>query len=201
MPPDLVVLDVSGHKYTATKATLNASPYFRNLLGRWSDSNRQEDGSYSVDADADTFQHILNFMRRPARFPLFWTKENGFDFVLYSKLEAEADYFLLEDLRDWIRRSGFQEAIKIWVTVTNLSDISKTTIAANADVETFFGTYLGLNRRSLCGRHPSSYSPTCSFCEKSLRSNGDLCSELPKELIMVARETLFNGSACVNEGR
>lgn len=41
-------------------------------------------------------------MRRPSKFPLFWTKDTVFDYVLYNKVEAEADYFHLHDLRDWI---------------------------------------------------------------------------------------------------
>jgi hypothetical protein len=70
-------------------------------MARWDDCcDRQNDGSLFVDADLKIFQHILNFMRRPSKFPLFWTKQTGFDYVLYKKLEEEADYFLLHDLRD-----------------------------------------------------------------------------------------------------
>ncbi|KAF7680604.1 hypothetical protein GT037_002255 [Alternaria burnsii] len=48
------------------------SPYFESLLTRWEDcADLQADGSYYIDADADTFEHILNFMRRPSRLPLY----------------------------------------------------------------------------------------------------------------------------------
>jgi hypothetical protein len=88
MPPRLIVLDVSGRKYRTPEATLQVSPYFQSLLARWTDcSDRQEDGSYFIDADPDAFQHIIEFMRRPSKFPLFWTKETGFDYALYNKLE------------------------------------------------------------------------------------------------------------------
>jgi hypothetical protein len=101
MTRSLIVLDVSGCVYRTHKATLQTSPYFRNLMVRWDDCcDRQNDGSLFVDADPKIFQHILNFMRRPSKFPLFWTKQTGFDYVLYKKLEEEADYFLLHDLRD-----------------------------------------------------------------------------------------------------
>lgn len=100
---DIIVLDVSGRKFKTGKMTLQESPYFASLLARWDDCrDRQGDDSYFVDADPDTFQHILSFMRRPSRFPLFWTKDKGFDYALYNRLEIEADYFALEDLRDWI---------------------------------------------------------------------------------------------------
>ncbi|KAF9729799.1 hypothetical protein PMIN01_11732 [Paraphaeosphaeria minitans] len=76
MPSPLVILDVSG--------------------SLWDDCcNRQEEDSFFVDADPEIFQNILSFMQRPSQFPLFWTKTIKFDYALYEKLEAEADYFLL----------------------------------------------------------------------------------------------------------
>jgi hypothetical protein len=53
-------------------------------------------------------------VRRPSRFPLFWTKKDRFNYALYSKLEAEADYFMLEGLREWIQNERYSRAIKIW---------------------------------------------------------------------------------------
>jgi hypothetical protein len=94
MTSHLIVLDVSGRKYKKQKITLQASPYFRSLLARWDQcSDKQEDDSYFIDADPDAFQYILDFMRRPAKYPLFWTKQTGFDYALYNKVESEADYF------------------------------------------------------------------------------------------------------------
>src|SRR5690349_14829512 len=112
MPSHLLTLDVSGRKYRTQRASLQTSPYFQNLLARWDDcSHKQEDGSYFIDADPDTFQHVLEFMRRPSKFPLFWAKETGFNYALYNRLEAEADYFLLHDLRDWLRNKSYLDAI------------------------------------------------------------------------------------------
>ncbi|KAF2655170.1 hypothetical protein K491DRAFT_716533 [Lophiostoma macrostomum CBS 122681] len=100
MASHLIILDVCGRKYHTQKATLEASPYFENLLTRWHDCcDKREDGSYFIDADPDAFQYILHFMRRPSQFPLYWTKEAAFDYALYNKPEAEVDYFLLHDLR------------------------------------------------------------------------------------------------------
>lgn len=123
MSSHLIILDVSGRKYKTQKATLQISPYFRNLLARWDDcSDRQEDGSYFIDADPDAFQYILEFMRRPSKYPLLWTKETSFNYALYNKLEAEADYFLLHDLRDWLREKRYLDAVKTIVEVKALSD-------------------------------------------------------------------------------
>ncbi|PVH91663.1 hypothetical protein DM02DRAFT_467878, partial [Periconia macrospinosa] len=116
-----IILDVSGRKFRTQKASLQTSPYFQNLLARWDDcADRQEDGSFFIDADPDAFQYILDFMRRPLKFPLFWTKESGFDYALYNKLEAEADYFLLHDLRDWLRKKRYLDAVKTIIEVKAL---------------------------------------------------------------------------------
>ncbi|KAF2875927.1 hypothetical protein BDV95DRAFT_469965, partial [Massariosphaeria phaeospora] len=116
--PHPIILNVSGRKYRTHSATLQTSPCFQNLLARWpSCSDRQADGSYFIDADPAVFEHVLQFMRRPSQFPLFWTKATGLDYALYTKLEAEADYFLLHDLRDWIRTKRYLGAVK---TVTDV---------------------------------------------------------------------------------
>ncbi|EUC27304.1 hypothetical protein COCCADRAFT_67216, partial [Bipolaris zeicola 26-R-13] len=113
-----IVLDVGGRKYKPQKITLGASSYFRNLLARWENcSDKQEESSYFVDADPNKFQYVLDFMRRPSRYPLHWTKETGFDYALYNKLEAEAGHFLLHGLRDWLQEKRYLDAIKTVVEV------------------------------------------------------------------------------------
>ena len=105
-PSGFITLNVSGQIYRTREITLRSSPNFANLLDRWSNSNdKQSDGSYLVDTDPVVFQHVLNFLRRPAKFPLFWSKEHGFNYTLYNMLEADADYFMLVPLRDWIVKS------------------------------------------------------------------------------------------------
>jgi hypothetical protein len=117
-----IFLDVSGRKFRTTKATLQSCDYFQALLTRWGD-NVQPDGSYYVDADPDIFEHVLNFIRRPQTFPLFWDRETGFDHMLYLKLQAEADFFCLHDLRDWIRAKKYLNAVKVMVYCkTELAD-------------------------------------------------------------------------------
>ena len=108
---------------STTRATLTTSPYFQNLFDRWDNGRDQApDGSYLIDSDPNVFEHLLSFMRRPTRFPLFWTKENGFDYALYNKLEAEANYYLLQDLSNWIREGRYTDAVKTVVEVKKVSD-------------------------------------------------------------------------------
>jgi hypothetical protein len=118
-----ITINVSGRQYQAKKTTLLNSPYFRNIFERWNTGvDLTLDGSYSIDADPAAFQHLLCYMRRPSNFPLLWTKEKGFDYVLYNKLEAEADFFLLHDLRDWIRQERYKDAITTIVEIHKISE-------------------------------------------------------------------------------
>jgi hypothetical protein len=209
MPPHLIVLDVSGRKYKTQRATLQTSPYFQNLLARWDDcSDRQEDGSYYIDADPVAFQHVLDFMRRPSKFPLFWTKETSFDYALYNKLEAEADYFLLHDLRDWLRKKRYLDAVKTVIEVKALSehelkdDRNQTRCEADIEVQSFFGSYTGERRYiSPCEVHRITDEPIrgCSSCEVLIRAHGPQYDDPPKRLTLVTKRVEFDETVCVNE--
>jgi hypothetical protein len=148
MPSYTIILNVSGTRYRTHNATLQASPYFQNLMARWDDCcDRQEDGFSFVDADPGIFQHVLSFMRRSSQFPLFWTKATGFDYVLYNKLEAEANSFLLHDLRDWIRRKCYLEAVKMVIEVETISEHelgarqNPSPYDRDAELQVFFDSY------------------------------------------------------------
>jgi hypothetical protein len=206
MPPHLIILDVSGRKYQTQKATLQTSPYFQNLLARWNDcTDRQEDGSYFIDADPDAFQYILEFMRRPSKFPLFWTKETSFDYALYNKLEAEADYFLLHDLRDWLRKKRYLNAVKTIIEVKALSEHqledgrNQTRCEADIEVQSFFGSYSGEKRyRSPCVIH-REYVRGCASCLQLIQVHGPQYDDPPKRLTLVTKRIEFDETVCMNE--
>jgi hypothetical protein len=187
-----ITIDVSGRKFRTSKAVLSVSPYFESLLSRREDyADLQPDGSYYIDADPDTFEHLLNFMRRPAKFPLFWTKKDGFDYTLYSSLEAEVDYFMLEGLRDWIEEKKYLGAVKITQTHFQTLDmegwepsdeVSYTTLINETGSNYFY-----------C---PSGYHVTDSdHCYRS-----PYCKEYlqEKELVTIVTKTEFDERVVVN---
>ncbi|KAI8931442.1 hypothetical protein NX059_011769 [Plenodomus lindquistii] len=204
IPPHLIVLDVSGRKYQTQRSTLQAFPYFHDLLARWkSYSYRQEYGSCFVDADPNVFQYVLEFMRRPSRFPLFWTRQTGFDYALYSKLEAEADHFLLHDLRDWLRKKRYLDAVKTIIEVKALSEQNirdpqnRRRCQPDMEVESFFGSYSGEKRyRSLCADHPEMTSG-CHSCAELLQAHGPQYDDPSSKLTLVTRRIEFDGNVCV----
>jgi hypothetical protein len=207
MPPRLVSLDVSGCIYRTHEATLQASPYFRNLMARWKDCcDRQEDGSFFVDANPDVFQHILNFMRRPSKFPLFWTKNTGFDYALYNNLEAEADYFLLNDLRDWIRQKRYLDAVRITIERITLKEYEllngrrSERSEADIEVQSFFGSYSG-ERRYCCplGIHSDDTKCSSNECMKITKAHGPHFHDSAKKLTMVIKTTRFIETMCTND--
>jgi hypothetical protein len=207
MTRSLIVLDVSGCVYKTQKATLQTSPYFRNIVGRWNDCcDRQDDGSLFVDADPKTFQHILDFMRRPSKFPLFWTKHSAFDYALYNKLEEEADYFVLHDLRDWIKQKRYLDAVKTIVEVQILSEGELMTEKyrdrwyADCEVQSHFGSYSGEKRlRNECALHrDKEVLRGCRYCKELVQAFGPQYDEPQKTLTVVIKRTEFDETVCVN---
>jgi hypothetical protein len=206
MASPLIILDVSGCRYRAHKVTLQACPYFRNLMARWDDSyDRQEDGSFFVDADPNTFQHVLNFMRRPSRFPLFWTKEAGFNYALYNKLEAEADYFLLHDLRDWIRQKRYLQAIQVTIETKALNEYqlydgrNSQISGPDVEIQSFFGCYSG-ERRYCCplGIHSDDTKRCSGQCDETTKAHGPHFHDSTKKLTMIIKTTTFVEEICAN---
>jgi hypothetical protein len=104
--PKTLTLSIGGRHFKVSRTTLvEESGLFRHQLSAawFSAWVPEEDGTYFLDADPDIFEHLLRFMRRPSVFPLFYDTAKGFDYDLYNRLEAEAEYFQVDALRDWIK--------------------------------------------------------------------------------------------------
>lgn len=109
----MIELRIGERVFTTTADTLTAgSGYFASLLsGRW-DKNLHADGSYSIDADGATFEHVLRFLRHEV-FPIFYDNAKGFDFTLYRLLLDQAQYFHIPKLEGWIKNKNYLDAVKI----------------------------------------------------------------------------------------
>ncbi|KAF2708984.1 hypothetical protein K504DRAFT_534529 [Pleomassaria siparia CBS 279.74] len=198
MASDIITLDVSGRKFQTRKSTLATSDYFKSLLSRWEDSaDRQADGSYFIDTDPEVFEYVLNFMRRPSKFPLCWNRETGFDFVLYSKIEAEADFYLLHDLRDWIRNRSYVDAVHIRFKIAahqpvpGGSPLQLVEKGEDVTVETYCGTVEGRARRYLCplGLHDDNAARCNTSCEDA-RKKGVSQIKPPQHVVIRVSKTI-----------
>jgi len=199
MANNQITLDVSGRKFRTSKSVLSVSPYFEGLLNRWEDgADLQADGSYYVDADADTFERLLGFMRRPSRLPLYWTREDGFDYALYSRVEAEADYFMLEGLRDWIKQRKYLKAV---VTVLRTgSALNYQTLVDDVAIEKYVVRKAGHVLCPLALHH--DVRNDCwrdEDCKKAMRANGLQMSSAQDELLVAVTEFHFNNEILVND--
>ena len=120
----VISINVGGRKYQTSPETLRAeSGLFRHQLSDCFTWTPESDGSYFLDADPELFEHLLRFMRRPDVFPLFYTKSNGFDYGLYSRLEAEAEYFQIDALHQWIKEKRYQQVVKVKTGVPTTRNI------------------------------------------------------------------------------
>jgi predicted house-cleaning noncanonical NTP pyrophosphatase (MazG superfamily) len=146
-------------------------------------------------------------MRRPSKFPLFWTKETSFDYALYNKLEAEADYFLLHDLRDWVQQKRYLDAVKTIIEVKALSEHqledrrNQTRCEADIEVQSFFGSYSGEKRyRSPCAIHWKNWENVrgCGSCAQLMQAHGPQYDDPPKRLTIVTKRIKFDETVCMN---
>jgi hypothetical protein len=62
--------------------------------------------------EPEIFPTLFAYIKRPAVYPLLWSWEKGFDFAAYNKLMAEADFFGLDNLKDWIQQKKYLEVVE-----------------------------------------------------------------------------------------
>ncbi|KAI2483211.1 hypothetical protein Ptr902_05528 [Pyrenophora tritici-repentis] len=127
--PKVLTLDISGHKFKVSRDVLEAgSGLFALQLSDNFTWEPQADGSYFMDADPELFEHLIRFMRRPESYPLFYDQAKGFDYDLYRRLEAEAEYFQINLLTEWIKSEKYLEAVKTITTAVSSRVISDTSL-------------------------------------------------------------------------
>jgi hypothetical protein len=127
-----ISLDVGGTVFKMPRYVLEKSTVLNHALSQLSG----KDGPFDFHADPDIFKHLLDYLRNDA-FPLFWTKADGFDFVLYQRVQQDAELFHLWGLRDWIREQKYLQAVKIVYeeSVETLEAGAKLSVLGNVDVE------------------------------------------------------------------
>ena len=108
-------LQVCERWFTTTTATLTDIPFFAAFLKpEW--GSQQPDGSYFLDADPEIFEHTLRYLRHGS-LPLFYARQQGFDHAKYSLLLAQADYFGIEELVNWVKEKKYTKAVQTSFTL------------------------------------------------------------------------------------
>lgn len=144
-------------------------------------------------------------MRRPSKFPLFWTRATGFNYALYNALEAEADYFLLHDLRDWIQNRSYLRAVQTIIEANALSEYDFSNLwktgryEGDVEVRSYFGAYSGEKCfRCPCGEH-HAHGRDRGNCEQLLKAHGPQYDDPSQKLTIVITRTVFDQTVCVNK--
>lgn len=128
--------------------------------------------------------------------------------MVFNKLEAEADYFLIHDLRDQLRKKRYLDAVKTVVEAKVLpaygiegrwnqkrydaNEIQK--IYEVNEVQSFLGSYSRVKRyRSPCEIHTKNDAPVrgCCSCEELIRAHGPQYDDPLKQLTLV---TMYKSS-------
>lgn len=201
--PKILTLNVGGRKFQTLKSTLRSeSGLFRNQLSDRFSWEPQADGSYFLDANPNLFEHLLDFMRRPSVFPLFYTKAHGFDYNLYNRLEIEAEYFQMDTLHAWIKEKKYLRAIIInnWNPTIRAHDhpvVERT--SGNESID----RYMLPRVRSvyICPRGIQFHRgdpARCGLACRRTRGDGPLeyAEEAYVNVVSAKDETLFNEAIC-----
>ncbi len=127
-------IQVSGCRFITDPSTwVGDSTFFKALFsGQWGD--KQDDGSYFIDADADLFKYILYYLRC-GLLPVFYDRTDGHNHVLYSTLLEEARFFGIDRLEKWLSEKKYLEALKIVHSVVGTDKLNKLATTVNGDVE------------------------------------------------------------------
>lgn len=200
-----VVLEVGERRFVTTRQTLARSTFFSALLsGRW--DNQQEDGSYFIDADPDLFEHILRFLRR-GTLPLFYDKSKGHDYGLYHALLAEARYFGIDALENWLVDRGYEKMVKVTLLLESFEyssddDLLLDQLRGNVTTECHPRWYT--KKVYVCPRGIRVHRGIPSACGREChRVQGDREDEYTEEpactIVVVQRETTINEQACLED--
>ncbi|CAG9950344.1 unnamed protein product [Clonostachys rosea f. rosea IK726] len=202
------------------------SLYFDKLFsGVWSD--KQEDGSYFIETDANIFEHILRYLRTGV-LPVFYDRLAGHDFPLYQALLEESKYFAIDRLEKWLYERKYLEAVKIEYMAKETQDRSSyekhNTSWPNGHTSKLEDRFIEITTRSntettilpvtvqrnkfYCpdAKHGKSSEEYCRSCISRAREQG-----IPgvsgwrteDELIwcIVQKEVVFDHDLCVNAFR
>jgi BTB/POZ domain-containing protein KCTD9 len=199
----LLILQVGERRFTTTFATLTSeSGFFSSMLSNnWRDNNsKQPDGSYFVDADPGLFAHVLRYLRH-GQLPIFYGNRDGHDYGMYAALLAEARYFQIDRLVQWLEKKKYLEAVKIERIPEQAEEVSalRETTLATEDVECH--PFQKTKKVYICPRQIWTHRGNPRACGKMCaKARGDDEAEFEDEIVVktlvVRKRVVFNHDLC-----
>jgi BTB/POZ domain-containing protein KCTD9 len=200
----LTTIQVSDCRFITDPSTWVGESTFFNALfsGEWGD--KQDDGSYFVDADADLFTHILHYLRRGI-LPVFYDRMKGHNYALYTMLLEEARFFGIDRLEKWLNEKNYLEVVKIVHSVKEKDNLKKLATTVNDDVEIIFHPMWEKLRVYDCpdGRSYHNSRRDCLNDRYSCghgREKGEYMQEQQLRMVVIKKQTIFDHQLCI-QGR
>ncbi|ORY16948.1 hypothetical protein BCR34DRAFT_584016 [Clohesyomyces aquaticus] len=205
--PDIITLDVGGRTFRTRRSNLESgSNILSAQAARWQ-QDLEQGKPFFVDTDPDLFVHILRFLRRENVYPLFWKKEMGFDYALYNELWAEADYFGMVELANWIKEKKYLKAITMNLRSPKAHEGGSTwSETTGPNVEVHQERVIRRRLEYVCPRgifeHCVEKGETAGCGEKCRKAGAGRDDEYREREIVVdvvtwEKETIFDVNACV----
>ncbi|KAG6989740.1 hypothetical protein G7Y79_00065g094510 [Physcia stellaris] len=191
-------LKVGERMFTTTRDTLSKSGFFSALIsGPW-EGDLLMDGSYFVDADPDTFEHVLKYLRH-GTFPLFTTTQK-------VTIIGKARYFQIPSLEKWIRDKAYLKVVKSVHKAYELEAIEDISRSHSSEVDVKYYPTWKKEQTYICPRNIFIHRGNPRACGKQCKqAQGDAEPEYVEELILktlvIQEEKSFDFTVCSSDDR
>jgi hypothetical protein len=142
-------------------------------------------------------------MRRPEVFPLFYTNAAGFDYDLYNRLEAEALYFQIDALYEWLKAKKYLLALVATIHAPKVQDFSsgEKSYPVSAHGSEYYSLTPRVKKTYLCPRRIAVHRGNRSRCGAACQrvqgeKEDDYEEEHYMELVTVKKEVRFDEAVC-----
>ena len=191
-------LHVGEKHFKVAEDDIKESGYFQSLLVSNFGDPYQEAGSIFVNRDGDLFVHILRFLRNLV-LPLFYDHSSGIhDLVLYEQLLAEAQFFQIDKLEEYLKDKQYFEVVQSKVTVQELRpDMLGVLQKSSTDTSVQYVPQWVVEQVYLCPRRILVHRGNESACGRACKNEqGDSPNEYEQEAVLkmttVVRRTVIN---------
>lgn len=200
-PNTPIQLQVGERCFVTFATTLTEkSTYFRSLFSeRW--SSIQRDGSYFIDADPSIFEHVLRYLRQRV-FPVFYDRAKGHDFPLYTAILAQAKYFGIDPLQNWLEHKAYLDVVKISHSSSRREIVDTINDDYSGELEVEYHPAWVPKRIYVCPRGipvhrgiPEACGKDCKRVQGDKKDQYDTVMEL--DVTIIRKETLFHHEICM----
>lgn len=172
-----IILQCGERRFHVRQDTLiGESEYFRRQF-KESWSRQSPDGSYFFDIDGDTFEHVLRYLRSGI-YPVFYDKNKGHNYSMYSLVHQQADFLVIPKLETWLAKKEYLKVVTVdrAVSIENTLAYGSCSIeTTNADVELDVLPRWETRKVYICprkiARHRDSRNECGQACKKVLGLN------------------------------